>query len=285
MATNDTKVLLTMDLEAPMQLHGIRLGFAPAHGTPAGIVIERWSDVSKRYRPLHYFARSCDDQFAMEEGKQRKSMKDLTCETMSARATSITFTLAVDDDNVTTSDEFWFLSQISKLRIVFHPMDSSQETVRRCYNTSIQVLGSCLCHGHASECEMAAQSGSKILPKCKCLHETEGDQCDSCEALFNQREWHAGWKRQANACQACACNGRADSCFYDFDRKQGVCVGCRNSSGSSCERCKSFFYSVNSSCSACACNLTGSLSNLCDQVSGQCDCLPRFSGRDCSVQS
>ena len=41
------------------------------------------------------------------------------------------------------------------------------------------------------------------------------------------------------------------------------------------------FYILNHTFSGCSCDLGGSVSQSCDQVSGKCECKPGLQGRDC----
>lgn len=55
-----------------------------------------------------------------------------------------------------------------------------------------------------------------------------------------------------------------------------------NTEGWRCERCKSGYWGDPlKGCELCNCHQIGSMSNVCDVVSGQCLCNPRYGGHHC----
>ncbi|XP_061430545.1 netrin-4 [Lethenteron reissneri] len=171
------------------------------------------------------------------------------------------------------------------------------------------LRGSCLCHGHAERCEPApgasSSSSSSLVSvhgRCVCHHHTEGQHCERCRPIYNDRPWQPGNGKtgEPNECQKCHCNGHADSCHLDRalweasgNRSGGVCDGCRHhTEGRHCHRCKPGFYrhpaeSGNSprTCRACECHPLGALTNQrqasCDPGTGYCFCKPGVGGRHC----
>ncbi|MEQ2276211.1 hypothetical protein XENORESO_015778, partial [Xenotaenia resolanae] len=69
----------------------------------------------------------------------------------------------------------------------------------------------------------------------------------------------------------------------------GSCQCKANVEGHRCDRCKRGFYGLSLSnpvgCKKCSCSQIGSLSVLCDPVTGQCPCRPHFHGLTCDVCS
>lgn len=53
------------------------------------------------------------------------------------------------------------------------------------------------------------------LARCSCVHNTCGDNCDSCCPLFNQQPWRAGNFSDGGVCEKCQCHGHAQACRYD----------------------------------------------------------------------
>lgn len=68
-----------------------------------------------------------------------------------------------------------------------------------------------------------------------------------------------------------------------FDNVMGKLLGY---AGTKCERCAYGYYGFPSipggSCTPCNCNAAGSASDECDEETGQCNCRPGSTGRDCS---
>uniref|UniRef100_A0A8D0G1X2 Laminin EGF-like domain-containing protein n=1 Tax=Sphenodon punctatus TaxID=8508 RepID=A0A8D0G1X2_SPHPU len=76
------------------------------------------------------------------------------------------------------------------------------------------------------------------------------------------------------------------------DRLTGECLKCiYNTAGFYCDRCKDGFFGKpldqdpEVKCKACNCNPYGTLNQQtsCNQVTGQCECLPHVTEQDCSA--
>ncbi|XP_015124906.1 laminin subunit alpha-1, partial [Diachasma alloeum] len=116
-------------------------------------------------------------------------------------------------------------------------------------------------------------SGSYVCTQCPVGY--TGDHCESCDLGY-----FGDPTKPEGTCQSCPCNG--GTC----DQETGRCLECRgNTEGWRCDRCKEAHYGdpLDQSCLPCSCNPNGSISRLCDSVSGQCLCKPLFTGRDCST--
>jgi hypothetical protein len=60
--------------------------------------------------------------------------------------------------------------------------------------SEIKLFGSCLCNGHASKCKMIdsiqydlRNIDKMVHGKCECKHNTQGDNCEYCMDLYNDR--------------------------------------------------------------------------------------------------
>lgn len=282
---NREAVSITLDLEAEMKLSSVSIHFPTPEDKPDGIIFSRSVDFGQRFRTYHYAARDCEDVFSIAS-ENRVSAQGIVCETMNGSSTEVRFQVIPECDNCHLVQ--WYISRITNLRI--NLTDFGKRSNRTSYRISkLNVLGSCFCYGHASECEIGTDG--MILPACKCQHNTNGTNCELCQELYNDRQWSIGIESAANECVKCNCNDRADSCFFDEQAFQssgnksgGVCLGCKNSTGPECRSCRSFYYNDGTACRPCGCNDTGTLSNLCDGTTGQCDCLSGFIGRDCATR-
>ncbi|XP_015749411.1 PREDICTED: laminin subunit beta-2-like [Acropora digitifera] len=82
-------------------------------------------------------------------------------------------------------------------------------------------------------------------------------------------------------CSRCQCNNNSDVC----DTTTGRCLNCQyNTTGFHCERCENGTWgdALTQQCQACTCNGMGAYHNVCDYVTGQCECKPRVTGMNCS---
>nr|XP_061796460.1 usherin-like [Nerophis lumbriciformis] len=163
----------------------------------------------------------------------------------------------------------------------------------------ITISGRCECNGHADHCD------TSLSPyRCLCLPEshTEGNNCQRCAPLYNDKPFRPGDQLQPMNCRPCQCHGHARSCHYDArvdeqPTKQylgggGICDNCtHNTMGRYCEICINGFYRLEQSdpssvhvCKPCKCHIAGTVngSTECFQVGGQCRCKAAVTGRRCA---
>ena len=115
---------------------------------------------------------------------------------------------------------------------------------------------------------------------CNCKRNVFGKQCDQCKIGFYNLT------SQPDGCQACSCH-EAGSLSITCDVDSGQC-NCRdNTEGTQCDSCKDGYYGLsagdNGGCVPCGCDLGGASSLVCDKETGECTCLPNFSGRKCDA--
>ncbi|XP_056099529.1 laminin subunit alpha-1 [Rhinichthys klamathensis goyatoka] len=87
-------------------------------------------------------------------------------------------------------------------------------------------------------------------------------------------------------CSVCECNGNVDlSEAGHCDGLTGECVKCvSHTAGRHCERCQDGFYGdavTHKNCQACGCYGNGSLSAVCNVITGQCECKANVVGQTC----
>ncbi|XP_075229000.1 laminin subunit alpha [Lycorma delicatula] len=132
---------------------------------------------------------------------------------------------------------------------------------------------------------LATFAGCGSLPLgelCQCKPRVQGRVCDQCRPLY--------WNLQPNnvdGCEDCDCySPGVMGEIKDCDGKAGQCL-CKSSVTSRrCDVCADGYYNLNETnlfgCTACGCNIGGSLNDVCDKNTGQCECQPRISGRTCN---
>uniref|UniRef100_A0A8C6GKJ4 Laminin subunit gamma-1 n=1 Tax=Mus spicilegus TaxID=10103 RepID=A0A8C6GKJ4_MUSSI len=154
--------------------------------------------------------------------------------------------------------------------------------------------------GTSSDCQPCPCPGGSscaIVPKTKevvCTHcptGTAGKRCELCDdGYFGDP---LGSNGPVRLCRPCQCNDNIDpNAVGNCNRLTGECLKCiYNTAGFYCDRCKEGFFgnplapNPADKCKACACNPYGTVQqqSSCNPVTGQCQCLPHVSGRDCGA--
>ncbi|NXE48976.1 LAMA2 protein, partial [Casuarius casuarius] len=110
-----------------------------------------------------------------------------------------------------------------------------------------------------------------------------GPRCERCaEGYFGQPLIPGG------SCQPCQCNDNLDfSVPGSCDSLSGACLICKpGTTGQYCERCADGYFGDAldaRNCQPCHCNVNGSLSEICDSRTGQCECKANVIGRRCDM--
>ncbi|XP_033642862.1 laminin subunit gamma-1-like [Asterias rubens] len=140
----------------------------------------------------------------------------------------------------------------------------------------------CPCPG-GSEC-MEMDNGDVMCTNCPMGY--VGNRCEFCaDGFYGDPQGRYG---PPTACTPCQCSGNIDlNAVGNCDRVTGECLKCiYNTGGTYCENCLAGFFGdalglPKGQCRRCDCNPTGSFGIECNQVNGQCECLPFVIGREC----
>ncbi|KAG7266034.1 hypothetical protein CRUP_020336 [Coryphaenoides rupestris] len=254
-----------------------------------------------------YMARDCS-VFNMQDNGPLPAPNSVNCLQLPRDAPlsggNITFALLTPEphprpgyNDFYNSPELQRMVQATQVRVLlsgqYHSEAVGMSHGHRYYAISeITISGRCECHGHADQCDTRA-----TLYRCACLPEshTEGNNCERCLPLYNDKPFRSGNQFQPMSCRRCQCNGHARSCHYDVSADHlpgehyrgggGVCDNCmHNTTGLSCDRCEFGFWNRSQAdgCVPCDCNPRGSLSAYCEQQGGQCACRPGVGGLRCT---
>ena len=169
-------------------------------------------------------------------------------------------------DKNPNSPEIQELLKITNLRLNFTKMhtfgdtllDGRDELKEKYYYALFELVarGSCLCYGHANKCirtpgvEYDEDDKAMIHGYCQCTHNTDGNNCERCLPLFNDRPWAPARNHEKNECKKCQCHNHAQSCHFNetiFTQSGGVsggvCDFCQhNTEGRHCEKCVANHY-------------------------------------------
>lgn len=285
-----TSVSIRLDLESFMYFDGIKMEFKDATDKPKAMIIEKSKDFGRSWKRLHYFADNCESSFPGIITGERKTYEDVvtpSCSQLDATSKKVEYKLIPANVAVDWARKFHF-SQLTNLRINLTELRDSPTAAHKI--SQMNVVGTCLCYGHAVKCAIDAANAQKVNGQCECLHNTKGPNCELCQDLYNDKAWTPGYDSENFECQKCNCNNRATECMFSPHQYEatngtsgGACLNCSNSIGKNCERCKTFFYldKSDNSCKPCNCDPNGSYTRLCDATTGQCSCKSGLVGRTC----
>ncbi|XP_058895005.1 usherin [Kogia breviceps] len=123
----------------------------------------------------------------------------------------------------------------------------------------------------------------QIGGQCNCKRHVSGRQCNQCQnGFYNLQVW------DPDGCIPCNCNasGTVDG-DITCHPNSGQCKCKANVIGLRCDHCDfgfKFLQSVNDDgCEPCQCNLHGSVTQLCNPLSGQCECKQEVKGLQCDT--
>ncbi|XP_073409429.1 usherin [Dendrobates tinctorius] len=280
---------------------------------PKALRIQRKKNRNSFWEDWQYFASDCR-AFGMENNGILDNPNSVNCLQFSSNTPysngNVTLSLLTPEPNhrpgyndFYNNQELQEFVKASQVRIQltgqYHTLESNVSFRYRYYGIrEITISGRCNCHGHANSCDTSV-SPYKCL--CDTKSFTEGDKCDRCSPLYNNKPFRQGDHVNAYNCAACRCNNHSSSCHYNasedphpHDHEQGgggVCDNClHNTAGKNCEVCRIFFYrkfesdpSAVDVCQPCDCNETGtaSKSQNCEELGGQCRCKVNVGGRRC----
>lgn len=117
--------------------------------------------------------------------------------------------------------------------------------------------------------------------QCVCKINTEGRQCDRCEAgYFNMTS------SDPDGCQQCVCDAVGTvNASTTCDAMTGQCPCKDNVDGVHCDRCKVGYFNLTddnlAGCTTCSCDVAGTSTTdpSCDLLTGQCTCKKYVTGK------
>ncbi|EDV27425.1 uncharacterized protein TRIADDRAFT_21436 [Trichoplax adhaerens] len=274
---------------------------------PESLQIDKKTTLSSPWQTYQYFSQSCTKTYNLPVSEIRKSTfatnkTKVICVQGSTEITPFTggtITFDATAGRAETRADFlqnpelsdWVTVSALKIELrrlnTFGDDNFGDENSYFYAISDIVVGGRCKCNGHGASCYY---DNSNTLT-CRCQHNTQGRDCQSCQSKFNDRPWAAATDSEANECIECKCNGLAESCnfnrtLYEATGSGGICVGCRNgATGINCQKCLSAYYPIDRNdpskgCQNCSCNAVGSLNSVCDSM-GRCRCKPGVAGDKC----
>ncbi|KAK7136543.1 hypothetical protein R3I93_016770 [Phoxinus phoxinus] len=145
----------------------------------------------------------------------------------------------------------------------------------------------CDCNNHSDRCHFDPlryeATGRRTGGVCDgCSHHTTGHNCERC--VQNYYPNPLSDMRSPDACLRCLCDPAGSESGGQCDAS-GVCVCKAGVEGDRCDRCKDGHYNLDANnplgCSKCSCSSGGSVSGVCNQLTGQCVCRANTEGLAC----
>ena len=288
---DDSTVTLRLDFSRAFLISEISLGWQ--NPRPRAMVLDFSTDNGTTWTTYQTFSSNCQQDFPAVDSPdpaqlQIEPMCDQTqTELNPYSGGSINFSPASRISGGVFNSSALALSYLLVTNLRTRVMGFNVFTLDTGYFHAVSewaVQGSCFCNGHGDECDVT-------LPHvCRCSHNTEGDNCERCQPLFNNRAYLPGSLAEANECQACQCNSHSSVCAYNSTKGAGVCQACQhNTTGDNCDSCLPFFYlhpillpTDPGICPPCACSQEGTAdTGECQVSTGNCNCKRNVRGRQC----
>lgn len=306
-------VTLEANLENLFQLDNLVLSFKGPR--PSEFVVEKTTDHGRTWQPALYFATDCREAFPQVPTTTPLSLDETYC-----------YTLPPTDNNPYQDHTIQFsplrqysyvsapnsrkiekLSGLTGLRLRMTELGDVPRLPGRALSRffalkEMRMMGSCMCHGHASRClpdtySNALPDSVQVNPQCDCQHQTAGVNCERCADLYNDLPWRPAEEGNTHTCQRCQCNNHAQRCHFDQAvyeasgwRSGGVCDDClHHTVGPKCDQCAPGYQPNPRSqmdrpdaCIRCVCNPEGTENGgRCDDITGSCQCKANVEGPRC----
>ncbi|XP_030623498.1 laminin subunit alpha-1 [Chanos chanos] len=160
----------------------------------------------------------------------------------------------------------------------FYRQSVSELNMKGMNRPLIQPCVPCRCNNHSLACDL--DTGECL----GCQHNTAGEQCGVCAPGY-----YGQVKGSISDCSLCACplqsNSFSPTCVLEGSG-DFRCDACKPGyEGRYCERCSVGYYGNPSepggTCEKCQCSAAGSVHNVCDTLTGKCECKTGVRGHFC----
>uniref|UniRef100_A0A8C6XWT5 Laminin subunit alpha 3 n=2 Tax=Elapinae TaxID=42168 RepID=A0A8C6XWT5_NAJNA len=148
----------------------------------------------------------------------------------------------------------------------------------RCISTSSTFPH---CQGVIDECDPAGTRDS-YSGYCLCLQNVEGPTCSICKPLY----WNLA-SANPYGCIDCQCDvAGVLSGIRECQQLAGECYCKPNVCGGPCDTCEAGYHGLETKnyfgCQGCKCDVGGSVSHVCNDLTGDCQCRSHIIGKTCT---
>lgn len=207
---------------------------------PNSFQILKSIDYGATYSNFHYFATSCLSEFGIQES-QMLSVENETSVLCQAINTpplpgQISFFTVLDrpstnDSTPGFSEGLYDFMTATDIRVIllehYVIRDLAPDDLGYYYAIrDLNVLGSCQCHGHASQCQLDPSTGGYT---CACQHNTTGQFCERCSDFYQDLPW-----QRAGGGAAFECRGEIFTSCHPKSACSKICLKHKKTRGLLC---------------------------------------------------
>jgi len=211
------KVNVTISFDKSYAVTGeIRITFKSPR--PYKMILEKSMDKGMTWTPLQYYADNCNDRFSVPS----TSVESITNGDFSLHCVEEYSSTTPQQDGFVLFDflrrysktNFWnrtlqeyFTATDLRLQMLYPGTDRLENVENKVENifnqyfyaiSDVKVNARCQCHGHGLYCDYPNFVGKD----CDCLHNTEGEDCERCKPLYNNKTWMpASSDSEPNPCE------------------------------------------------------------------------------------
>lgn len=203
-------VVIDIPLETLVEIDVISLQFQSL--IPKNFQILKSTDYGQTFSDFHYLATSCITEYGIPDDQilSLENETSILCQAISIPPFpgQISFFTIVDRPSVNDSlpgytealHEFRTATDIRVVLVEHYTIpDLASDDLGYYYAIrDLNVLGSCQCHGHASECQLDSSTGGY---SCTCQHNTAGSYCERCRDFYQDAPWQRATGASASECQ------------------------------------------------------------------------------------
>lgn len=179
---------------------------------PGNFRILKSVDNGMSYTDFHYFATSCIREYSILSGQvlSPENETSILCQTVNSPPFpgQISFFTVLDrpstnDSTPGLSEALFDFMTATDIRVVLVKHDVipnlSPDNLGYYYAIrDLHVVGSCQCHGHASQCLLDSSTNTY---SCVCQHNTTGDFCERCHDFYQDMPWQRATGATSFECQ------------------------------------------------------------------------------------